>query len=245
MTPSLRDLQRRFARALREDADARIGVYRSNVVASYRNALAATYPVVKALTGTPFFDAAVDAFTQVHPPSGGDLNVYGGELASFLAAYPHARDLPYLPDVARLEWAIDECARAADAVGTPAGLLTRLAAATGDDVASLRFLLDPSCRLIESRYPVMRIWQAHQPGQDLAVDLSQGPDDLLVRREDGVPLVERVAHAELAWLSAVRDGANLAGALERAVAMDPAFDLGAALGRRIADRTLAEVREPG
>ena len=49
------------------------------------------------------------------------------EFGDFLACYPHAREPPYLPDVARLEWAMDEAGRAADAGGTPEAMLDALA----------------------------------------------------------------------------------------------------------------------
>ena len=58
------------------------------------------------LTGA-FFGEAARQYIVGHPSLSGDLNDYGGEFAQFLAAYPHAADLPYLPDVARLEWAIN------------------------------------------------------------------------------------------------------------------------------------------
>ena len=119
MTASLPELQRRFAAALprrreRRRARACTATRCSRTTATRSRA---TYRVVRELVGAPFFDAAVDAFVRAHPSTGGDLNVYGGEFADFLAAYPHARDLPYLPDVARLEWALDEAHRAADAGG--------------------------------------------------------------------------------------------------------------------------------
>src|SRR5262245_44301191 len=107
MSVSLHELQRRFAASLVDtDTDPPTAVYRNTVAANYRNHLGATYAVVRELTGTAFFNAAVDAFTISNPSTGGDLNVYGKEFADFLATYPYARDLPYLPDVARLEWAL-------------------------------------------------------------------------------------------------------------------------------------------
>src|SRR5262245_28084906 len=122
---SLRDAQLRFATRLAapgrepESDDARFAIYRANQRANYRNALAATYPVVKRLTGATFFDAAIDAFVAAHPPVSGDLNDYGERLGGFLGRYAPAVDLPYLPDVARLEWAIDEANRADDAARVP------------------------------------------------------------------------------------------------------------------------------
>lgn len=239
--PSLRELQRRFAAAMLEPtppADIGLATYRATVFANWRNALGATFVVVRELTGAAFFAAAVDAFAHAHPSRGGDLNVYGDAFPDFLATYPPAQDLPYLADVARLEWAMDEAQRAADAPGSVADLIAAVAAADG---ATLRFALDPSCRLLRSPHPVLRIWRAHQPGGEPLEDIAlAGADDrLLVRREDGQVTVERVAAGEHAWLAALYAGATLAAALDAALAVDAAFDLGVALQRRVADRTLA------
>lgn len=241
MAASLPELQRRFAAALLDASDPSLAPYRNTVFSNYRNALAATYRVVRELVGAPFFDTAVDAFVLAHPSTGGDLNVYGGGFADFVAAYPYARDLPYLPDVARLEWALDEAARAADSGGSPESLLAALGALAGGDIVHQRFALDPSCRLVHSKFPVMRIWQAH-PGDGSSVsgvDLGTGPDWLLVRREGGVPVIERIAPGDYAWLAALAGGADLAAALDAAVAADAHFDLGTALRTHIAGGTLA------
>ena len=138
---------------------------------------------MRELTGAAFFNAAVDAFTREHPSTGGDLNVYGSEFAHFLAEYPHARNLPYLSDVARLEWAIDEASRASDGNTLAQDVLAALARLPSDAVARQTLTLEASCRLVASRFPVMRIWQVHQSDGDKSVDLDTGPDRLLVRRD--------------------------------------------------------------
>jgi hypothetical protein len=244
MRPSLPELLRRFADSLLDEAgsDAGIGVYRNTVFGNYRNALAATYPVVRELTGAPLFGTAVDAFVRAHPSTGGDLNVYGGTFPDFLASYPHAAALAYLHDVARLEWALDEASRAFDASGTPEATITALAALPGDEVPRQRFVLDPSCRLMHSPHPVFRIWQLHQTNRaDGEIDWNAGGEDLLVRREGATPTIERLSAAEHAWLSALAAGADLASALDAALAADETFDLGTTLRERIADGTLMAV----
>jgi len=242
MTPSLPELQRRFAAALLDErAEGGLAVYRNTVISNYRNALAATFRVVRELTGAPFFDAAVDAFAIAHPSTGGDLNVYGGAFPDFLADYPHAKALAYLPDVARLEWALDEAGRAADSHGSPGQVLQALAAVDPQGVVRVRFALDPSCRLLRSAHPVMRIWQAHRDGDYGAVDLGAGPDHLLVRREGPSPVIERLAAADFAFLAALAGGSDLAAALEAALAFDADFELGVALPAHIGSGVLAEL----
>jgi len=241
--PALRDLQQRFAAGLRGDGPAgrNLAVYRATVSANYRAAMAATYPVVRLIVGGAFFDTAVDAYTAAFPSTGGDLNVYGGRFGDWLAAYPYAVHLPYLADVARLEWAIDEAARAADCDATPARVLDALSRATADSVP----MLHPSARLVASRHPVWRIWHVHQPGYsgDMAVNLDDTDERVIVHREANAIAVERVPPAEWTFLEALRAGAALGIALERALAHDDAFDLAPTLSRRVQDGTIVGVSD--
>lgn len=245
---TLASVQRRFAAQLaddRRDTDGGVAVYRRTIRANYRQALAATYPVLRALTGASFFDALVDAYVDTHPSTSGDLNVYGASMGDFLDAYPHGRDVPYLPDVARLEWSIDESARAADATARPAevfGALQRL----GEAAVDARFALQPDARLLRSGFPVLRIWQRHQPGDDAhaPVDFGVGDDLLLLRRRDDGVQIERLAAGDHAWLVALAAGASLGEAVANALALDAAFDVAGALGARIADGTL-DIRPSG
>jgi hypothetical protein len=247
--PSLRERQVRFASALLEgdengDRDERIAIYRNSVRANYRKALGATYRVVSQLVGVPFFHAAVDAHVHATASTGGDLNVYGGAFGDFLAGYAHAQDLPYLPDVARLEWAIDEAGRATDADGSPEAILDALATIPAERFTALGFALDPSCSLLSSLYPVLRIWQVHQPdfAGDMAVAFDAPADHLLVRRDAGVVVVERLTPGDFALLRSLADGRNLALALDAAAAAQPDFDLGTSLRNCVANRTFAELR---
>ncbi|HEY1326538.1 MAG TPA: DNA-binding domain-containing protein [Casimicrobiaceae bacterium] len=239
--PSLLELQRRFADALRGDAAAPRGVqvYRNTQRGSYRGALAATYPVVRALVGAPFFDEAVDAYVHARPSTCGDLNVYGASFGEFLAGYPHAAHLVYLHDVARLEWAIDEASRAADVDAAPKAVLVRLSQANAQQALALH----PSVRLLESRHPIWRIWQVHQPQHtgDASVRFTGSAEHVLVHREPNAIAVEQVPASEACFLQACIDGEALGAALAAALDIDAAFELGACLRRRVDDGTIVGV----
>jgi hypothetical protein len=255
--PSLHELQRAFVGAVladdgtvpafatipAESADERIAIYRRAMFANYRSALAATYPVVTKLVGAPFFDAAVDAFVRAHPSRSGDLNVFGREFGEFLRDYPPAADLPYLPDVARLEWAIDEASRAADDVAAPTEVLAAFSAIAPQCLSDLRLDLTPACRLMESRYPVLRIWRVNQDDapQDARVSLDEGGTAVLVRRDARGVALTALAAGEHAWLAALEMRATLGAAIDAAQAADATFDLGSALRERIADGTIAGI----
>jgi hypothetical protein len=218
-------------------------IYRNAMFANYRRALHASYPVVARLVGTPFFDAAVDAFVRARPSASGDLNVYGGDFGDFLATYPPASELPYLADVARLEWAIDEAQRAADSSHAPADVMAALAAIAPERLTAMRLRLAPSVRLVASAYPVLRIWEVNQPAHEGNghVNLDEGADALVVHRgADGVTIA-RIAAAEHAFLSAFMHETRLGDAVDAAVAIDAGFDLGAALHAHITAGVVAGV----
>lgn len=221
----------------------RLGIYRNNVFGNYRKALAATFPVVKRLVGAGFFNAAVDAYVRAHPSTRGDVNRYGGELARFLADYPPARELAYLPDVARLEWTIDQAAIAADA---PPFDLAALAALPEDAHAGLRLMLHPSAQLVESPYPIMHIWQVNQPDFEgpAEVDLDEGGDSLLIARGERGVDIERLEPGAAALLRGLAAGEPLAVAARLATAAEPSFDLAAALRRYVASRVVAAFVAP-
>ncbi|HXH04204.1 MAG TPA: DNA-binding domain-containing protein, partial [Candidatus Competibacteraceae bacterium] len=94
---------------------ARLGLYRNNTVLNLGDALAAAYPVLQRLLGADCFRALARAYIGAHPSRSGDLHDYGDALADFLAGLPELAALPYLADVARLEWRVHRAYFAAEA----------------------------------------------------------------------------------------------------------------------------------
>ncbi len=251
--PSLHELQQAFAGGLLDEDQAdvisrhviddrfpaprHLQVYRHNVFAGLSEALAAVYPVVQRLVGDGFFKYAADGFIRRHPPQSGNLHDFGGEFAAFLTAFPAARRLSYLPDVARLEWAWHQAFHAGEA---PALAFEQLAAVPAERYGALRFFLHPSARLIASSYPILRIWQVNQEGfaGEPAVDLAAGGVRLLVQRRGLAVEIETLETGEHALLRAFADGRPLAPASERALAAEPGFDLATTLRQRVLRETI-------
>ena len=86
----------------------RLQIYRNNIVGSLTDTLLATYPLIKELAGEEFASQLFRSFILKHPPTAGYLAHYGAGMDEFIASYPAATSLAYLPDVAKLEWAINE-----------------------------------------------------------------------------------------------------------------------------------------
>lgn len=222
--PSLRDLQREFGGALLAPGAASVppglGIYAANVAGNWLKALAEAYPVARKIVGQPFFEHLARAYSSAHPSRSGDLNEYGADFPAFIADFSDTRDLPYLPDVAQMEWLAHRAHFAPDA---PRFDPARLAGISPTQYAALRFRLAPACGLLASDWPLARIWEIHQDGYGGApsVDLTPATAQFLVLRPGWRVTVAKLEPAEFALLGAARRGESLGDALEAAFAADP------------------------
>jgi hypothetical protein len=225
---------------VREDGlsgDRRLGLYRNNTLSSLTEALAGVYPVVQRLVGERFFAYASRQFIGGHPSLSGNLHDFGGEFAAFLEALEAAAGLPYLADVARLEWAYHRVFHAAE---HPSLELLALGRVPPERFAELRFELHPASRLLASPFPVLRIWEVNQEGYrgEEVVDLAAGGVELLVRRPGLTVQIEPLGHGEFRLLEHLARGLTLVEAFSLAVEADPDLDLQACLRRHVLEGTL-------
>jgi hypothetical protein len=213
-------------------AAARLRVYRHHVFESLGAALAATFPTVQALVGTDFFRGLARTFIGHALPVQPVLTEYGADFPAFIGGYEAARDLPYLADVARLDWALNLAFHA-----PPGGRLKaeNLAAVPVERLPSMSIALAPGSVLVSSRYPLDRIWETSQSGvASGTVDLNSAASHLLVlRRPDDAAFVGLSA-GEAAFVAALAEGMSLEGAAETAFQADPAFDLSTSFARLLA-----------
>jgi hypothetical protein len=233
--PMLAELQRAFARELLA-GDARLRVHRETTLGALADALETVHPVCLRLVGAEFFRALARRYARDVPSTSPDLCDYGAELGEFLERFEPARALPYLPDVARLEWALHRARHAASAAPLDPA---RVAALPEVRRGEASFRLAPGTALLDSPYPVDRIWETNQPGfaGDDRVCLDADPAPLVVARQPSGARFTRVSRAELELFAGFARGL----ALERAAAAWPgtAESLGAVLARAVEARWIA------
>jgi hypothetical protein len=204
----------------------RFAVYRNNVYASLIDVLAGRFPMVARLVGTEFFRAMARNYVEHEPPRSPVLLGYGRGFVDFIAGFPPAAAVPYLADVARLEWAWHRAYHAADAAPLSTAELGQIA----DGAAEATLTLHPSLRVVRSPYPVVTIWQlAAREGEDEPARLPAGGEDALVARPRLDVEVRRLPEGGAAFVVALQDGATVAEASTRALDEAPSFDLAANL----------------
>ena len=212
-------------------------VYRNNFWIATEEALAGIYRVVKQLVGDAFFSVLVDHFLRSYPPRHGNMLQLGRDLPVFLCDFKPAEGLPYLSDVARLEWAYHEVFHAQESTAFDTRSLASIAS---DEIPRLRFRLAPSSRLIHSPYPVFEIWRVNQPGYDgdQSVGIDSGGDSILLARPELQVELQKLAPTDARFLQTLASGKNLARATETALEISRDFDLEVTLGRYLVTGTL-------
>lgn len=236
---ALRDRERTSAmrRWLAGDADVierRLAIYRANMVAAADKALSAAYPVVRQVVGAEFFHGLAREYQRGTPSTSGDLTGFGASFDVFLAAFEHTRPMAYLPDLARLEWAVHQAYGAADLPGwDPAAL----GSVEPERQAAIRLQWSPGVALVPSAWPIVRIWTIHQSGHadEFSVDWDVA-ETALVARDDDAVAVAACGPADAAFLAASLAGDALGDAAGATLQTHPDFDLAALLGRALAAR---------
>lgn len=205
--------QSRFLDRLRAPGEAMapgMEVYRRTLQGNRHEALRASHPGVARLVGDAFFAEAAARFADAVPSGSGDLHEYGAGFAAFLETYPHAASLPYLADVARLEWAVHRASFAADPAPFDFAALAAVPVAEREQV---RFLPQAGTHLIASEHPVVSIWEANQPAADGGLAGPWRPETAIVYRRGLQVIVGRVG-PEAAMLSRLLQGEPVGSACE-------------------------------
>ncbi len=227
--PPLRDIQEAFHAAIFQNdtrlsnqiternglsGGTRLNIYRSSVLGIQTDALAAVYPVIQRLVGEPFFRTIGRDYLRKHPSPSGDLHELGAQMPGFLATLSAVSELPYLTDVARLEWAWHRVFHAANDTDMD---LQALANIPTEEQAGINFALRNGAHLLESDYPIHRIWEVNQEGYtaDETIDLAEGCVHLIIWRNGFELRIDPLEKAESQFLHAIKEGLPLELLAER------------------------------
>ena len=161
----------------------RLAVYAGGYLARVHQALGEVYEAVHRVLGDGGFNELSRAYAQRYPSHDYNLSLAGRHLPELLAADPLTQRLPFLPDLARLEWLVCRAFHAAQAPALEPSQLTALPLEAWERA---RLYLQPAVGLLASAWPILDIWQARaRPRGTLAIHVVNRPQRVLVFR-DGV-----------------------------------------------------------
>jgi hypothetical protein len=204
----------------------RFGVYRNNVAIGLIGALVSRFPAAERIVGEEFFVAMAHEFIRLHPPRSPLLLAYGDDFPDFVESFEPAQEIPYLPDVMRLETLRGRAYHAADAVPLDAALVATIEPA---GLAELTFMPHPSASVVRSAYPAVTIWAMNTGEIELGDIADWTGEDALVIRPQMTVEVHRLPPGGATFLEELFSGVALGQACERALAEAANFDLSANL----------------
>jgi len=253
---SLREIQIEIAGAIRsESADRaatllcddgiepaqRLQIYRNNHRLGSLAALQAAYPVIERLGGADWFRQSAASYIAAFPSTSGDLQNLGEHFPEFLRSVLADTKYAYFADIAKLEWAY-QCVLTAGE--RPPVATDKLRMFAPDDYERLVFVPRLALRIVESRCPLLAIWQANQTQNvdnhaEIQID-GAANRVLLIRRRDHVEL-RNLAAGSCTLLREFLLGRALGQATEAAAAAVGGFDLSASLAELIGLETIADI----
>lgn len=202
-----------------------MAVYRNTIVHGAVEALRANYPVVEQIVGEEMFEHVAVDFASTCPPRDPVLALYGGEFADWLGHQSWIADLPYLPDVARVERLHVSSLFAADEEQLSTEYAAQLSRLPGTSLH-----LHPATCFAWLSTPAMSIWLAHQePAVAEIAPEWKGEGALFARPKpftSHAALVGRAAHR---LLSGVRLDEPLGVSMAAAAKLYPEEDCAAVL----------------
>ena len=181
-----------------------LSIYRNSYQGGLLKAMIDIYPVCKRLLGDEFFEAMCLRYIKQTPCQSYDINHYGKSFAEFAEQFKPVRELIYLADVIRLEWAWHYAYQADDITSQD---FTPLLGFTDSQLESLQLTLTPSMTLLTSLYPVNLIWSANQieanDDQD-SIELDSDPCFLVIWRNGFDSHIDVVEQALFEFLIAIQ-----------------------------------------
>ena len=200
-------------------AEQRFGIYKGSVHGILVKTLELTYPVCKELVGEKFFTNMCKVFIDKYPPTTSFFSEYGDLFPSFLSTFEHVKDLPYITDLASLEWARNTVWHETNNETIDYELLSTLAA---EQQATLTFKLSSTLRLIQSKFRIDDICFSHQENSEIElenINLNE-PVKLFVWKDKDtikISLMSADEEANSFWefLQAISEGTTLGNLAEQ------------------------------
>ncbi|POA70801.1 DNA-binding domain-containing protein [Pseudomonas sp. DP16D-R1] len=248
MKPSLESFQDAFVDALYgiESSQTKslisqpgFAVYRNTVFKGITDGLMDNFPTIERLVGTDWLRNAAAIHARMSPPTDARLLHYGTYFPSFLNSFEHARAMPYLGDVARLDllWTQVQCAT--DEVCLEMSALAQMSAS---DLGNFWLRPRSASRWIWfSDCPAFTIWRLNREQQEMPEEIQWQGEGALLTRKAGRVHWQPISVAECAFLDACAAGSPFAQAADRALKVEPALNLEELIIRLVRAETFADL----
>lgn len=193
------------------DADSRLAVYRDGYPARIVEALGDAYPAIANICGEGSFANLTRRYLRDCDVSRSSLNDIGRQFAGHCERDPLAERLPFLADLARLEWAVLRAFHSREVKSVDPAIFAVWDMADWERVA---FAWQPSIAVLHSPWPILDLWLTRDTERTaIDVDLSNRPQAVAVHRRGLDVDCRLLSETEAAVLQSLLRGATLGSAM--------------------------------
>lgn len=185
----------------------RLHIYQDAYLSRIVEALQADFKVLHRALGEESFASLVRNFLQTFPSQFTNITEIGRNLSEYLKASDYGVEMPFVVDLAALEWARVECFWAEEKPSLDPVKLSQL---TPEALESLTLTLHPSARLQTFNYEVLSVFDNFEkPDEDFFNPPESILNHVLIYRAADWPRAEKIAASEYKILEKLRRGMKL------------------------------------
>jgi hypothetical protein len=226
----------------RASLDIRFSVYRNNVIFGLINALEDKFPVCLRLLGTDYFRQLAKEYVIDNLPNSPVVFEYGESFSKFILSNAVIKHLPYLADVAKLEYSIGEAYHAPNA---PIVSLPDFEKIGASRLFDSQVTLHPSVACFHSNYPIVDIWKTNTHDREVKSITLLNAEDILVSRPSFEIIIESLPVGAVSFIKQLSDGKLMSEAVAFVNDMNKNFDLTKCLQIMMKSGVIANIKSCG
>ncbi len=189
----------------------RLTIYRKTIRAAHIETLCNIFKCCKNILGDRYFKKIANDFFVKYPSNNQNLNLYGESFPEYLEIsvknLNELSEYKYLPDLAQLELALEQCYFAKDDINFDFTSLQKL---DSDEYKNICFELSPSLSLIKSNYPIHEVWLANTNSDSShEIQSIQEPQYLCVTRKNYKPETHKINQNDWQVMSYIMSNLSL------------------------------------
>jgi len=220
----------------------RFEIYRRHFREALIRHIAGRFPTVEWLLGSARMRPLAEAYARAAPPAAPCMAEYGAGFIETLKWDASTSGLPYLADVAALDWLLGGVSVA---ISKPSLAIAALAAYPAEQLPDIRLRLQPGTHYLRSGWPVddlVRIRLSEQSPESLS--FTPHKVALEVSGARGEFRMTRLDQPTLKFRAAIAAGMPLGEAVGEGLETDPAFDVSVALAATFAAGLVIDIVSP-
>lgn len=213
----------------------RLNIYRNNVFGNFETSLELTFVITKKIVGNEFFSFLVEQYNQKYFSTSGNLEDFGEFFPTLIQDLETKHNLPYLADIAAVEWLFNVAYFSASPLEID---LAKLQSLPHEQFMELYFSLHPSCHLFASNYAIYDIWTSYKKDNKKINLEEQKAQFILIERCNFAVNIQELTAIEYKFLKLIQKQKNIYQIFEIIGSESENFDIGSLVGKFISSKII-------